>query len=342
MKSIRECISQIRLRLSILRRLVKYIALSYVHGRDLELIQDNTAKLSASDLVLFCTLRNESVRIPFFLQYYRNLGVKHFFFIDNDSTDGFAKLIADFDDVSVWHTKASYKRSNFGMHWMNFLLRKFGKNRWCVVCDPDEFLVFPRMDTRGLEELLMMLDQEKQPALFCLMLDMYSDDISSAEYKPGDVPWKICPYYDPFGYTGKINSKQMELFVQGGVRGRVFYRDDPIRSPALNKIPLVKWRWHYNYISSMHALIPRAPNDVYGEQNITGCLLHFKFFSLLEEKASEELLRKQHYDNSSEYVKYSDAINDNEKIFSRGFSSEYKGWRKLSRQGLLNLGYWKL
>ena len=33
-------------------------------------------------------MRNEKIRLPFFLRYYRNLGVNHFLIVDNDSTDG--------------------------------------------------------------------------------------------------------------------------------------------------------------------------------------------------------------------------------------------------------------
>ena len=51
-------------------------------------------------------------------------------------------------DVSVWYTEASYKASAFGMLWCNDLLRRHAHNRWCVVVDPDELLVYPRMETR--------------------------------------------------------------------------------------------------------------------------------------------------------------------------------------------------
>ena len=36
----------------------------------------------------------------------------------------------------------------------------------------------------------------------------------------------------------------------------------------------------------------------------TGCLLHFKFFSTIFEKAREEMTRRQHAKNSFEYQKY--------------------------------------
>lgn len=43
---------------------------------------------SANGILLFSTLRNERVRLPYFLRYYRDLGVNHFLIVDNDSEDG--------------------------------------------------------------------------------------------------------------------------------------------------------------------------------------------------------------------------------------------------------------
>ena len=148
---------------------------SYWHGLDLSCVQDNTASVKKGDVLLFTALRNEAVRLPFFFDYYRKLGVSHFFIVDNGSEDDFGALVEGRTDVSVWHTKKSYRRANFGMHWLNFLLRRYGCGHWCVTCDPDEFLVYPHCDTRNLNELGEFLESEGRRSLFSVMLDMYSD-----------------------------------------------------------------------------------------------------------------------------------------------------------------------
>jgi len=68
-------------------------------------------------------------------------------------------------DVSVWRTEASYKAAAFGMRWCNDLLRRHGHGRWCVCVDPDEFLVYPYMETRSLPSLTSFLDEERRIAL---------------------------------------------------------------------------------------------------------------------------------------------------------------------------------
>ncbi len=76
-------------------------------------VADRTAQIKPSDILAFVTVRNEIRRLPFFLDYYRRLGVSHFLFVDNGSTDGGRELLEGEDDASVWTTDASYKRSRF-------------------------------------------------------------------------------------------------------------------------------------------------------------------------------------------------------------------------------------
>jgi hypothetical protein len=310
------------------------------NGRRLSKVLDNTGNVNAGDILLFCTLRNELTRIPYFLQYYRELGVNHFMFVDNGSTDGFQSVVQDMSDVSVWYTEDSYKASNFGMHWLNYLLSQYGAGHWCVTCDPDEFLVYPHSDSRNLHELGRHLQQTGKKSLFTLMLDMYDTDIVSADYHSGDRPWDVCPYFDKSGYSAKLDPWLHNIHVQGGVRKRVFYAFDPDSAPALNKIPFVKWQGYYSYLSSMHCLLPRSPNEVYSAHDLTGCLLHFKFISLIAEKSEEEMKRGEHYDDSSEYRKYHSAVTSGQRLHSPEISVQYRGWQQLVSLGLMSPAEW--
>ena len=72
-------------------------------------------------------MRNEIIRLPYFLEYYRKLGVAHFLIVDNDSDDGTGEYLADQPDVSLWHTTHSYKLSRFGVDWLTWLQIKIGR-----------------------------------------------------------------------------------------------------------------------------------------------------------------------------------------------------------------------
>ena len=317
-------------------------AQSFWHRRSLNIVQDNTHRVGKNDILLFATLRNEVVRMPFFLNYYRSLGVKHFFLVDNGSTDGFRALVANDVDVSVWHTEASYSDSNFGMHWMNALLRRYGCEHWCVTCDPDEFLVYPRCDERNLSELAEFLESEHRRSLCCLMLDMYSDKpVSETRYVAGQDPFETAPYFDGSGYT-QVDGFLGDVYTRGGVRRRVFFNDYPEAAPALNKTPFVKWRWTYSYFMSMHQLVPpwlNVPHDPY-HPSPTGCVMHFKYFSILGEKAREEIGRGEHWNDSFEYKRYHNMLEEADKPLIYEGSVRYRDWRQLAEKGFLSLGQW--
>ncbi|WP_299787458.1 glycosyltransferase family 2 protein [uncultured Marivita sp.] len=311
--------------------------------RELKPVSNRTDRIRKTDILLFCTLRNEGVRLPYFLKYYREMGVSHFFFVDNDSTDGTAELLAQQPDVSVWHSRKSYKRSRFGMDWMNWLLRKYGHDHWCLTVDPDEFFVYPFCDSRPLPALTDWLDASSIRSFSAMLLDMYPKGrIDAVPYQAGQDPLEIASWFDSGNYTLKRNHLLGNLWIQGGPRARVFFADRPEAAPALNKIPLVKWHHRYAYASSTHMLLPRGLNYVYDEwggEKASGALLHTKFISTFNEKAMEELKRREHYAGSQEYVAYASALQDNPELWCK-WSEKYINWRQLEILGLMSMGNW--
>ncbi len=99
-------------------------------SRDLSVIQDRTREIRPDSILLASVLRNERVRLPFFLRYYRDLGIEHFLMVDNASTDGSAEYLAAQPDVSLWRTEASYKRSHFGVDWLTWIQRRHCHGHW--------------------------------------------------------------------------------------------------------------------------------------------------------------------------------------------------------------------
>ncbi len=311
--------------------------------RELTAVADRTRNIHPNEILVFCTLRNERVRLPFFLDYYRKMGVGHFVAVDNDSTDGSLGYLADQPDVSVWHTSNSYKRSRFGVDWLNWLQTRYAHGHWCLVVDPDEFLVYPFCDTRPLRALTDWLDASSIKSFSAMLLDMYPKGRLDAQpYEEGDDPIQIASWFDSGNYTLKKNKKFGNLWIQGGPRSRVFFRDQPAKAPALNKIPLVKWDRKYTYVSSTHMLLPRGLNQVYDEwggEKASGVLLHAKFLDTFSAKAAEELERGQHYSASIEYRAYADSLKDDPDLWCK-WSEKYINWRQLEILGLMSKGNW--
>ena len=328
-------------RLRLQRR--RWLARAFRKRRELSVIADRTGAIRPDDILVFSTFRNEDVRLPYFLEYYRKLGVNHFIMVDNASTDGAAAYLKDQPDVSLFHAEASYKRARFGVDWLNWLQRKYAHGHWTLVVDPDELLVYPFCDTRPLRALTDWLDASSIKSFGAMLLDMYPKGrLDDTPYRRGSDPLRIAEWFDSGNYVIHRNPQFGNLWIRGGPRMRAFFAAAPDRAPALNKVPLVKWDRKYAYVSSTHMLLPRGLNLVYDEwggEKASGVLLHTKFLSTFTDKAKEELSRGQHYANSVEYRAYAAGDEANPDLWCK-WSERYINWRQLEILGIMSKGNW--
>jgi tetratricopeptide (TPR) repeat protein len=224
----------------------------------------NPLDISVDEIMLFTAVRNEKWRLPWFLSYYRRLGVNRFFFIDNDSNDGTLAFLLKQPDVHVFWTAQSYAKSYSGLKWINRLVEEYGNETWCIYADVDEALVFPHVEQNNLKKLTQYMCDKGQEAFQAFMLDMFSDaDVPlSADGSEQDFiahyplfnnhyhrrPVSVCPY----------------VFISGGVR-RVFGAQE-----NLTKTPIIRGGKGIKFLASSHHITPAVLSDV------TGAMLHFK------------------------------------------------------------------
>ncbi len=330
-----KALTAYRLRL----RRKRFKARAFRKRRDLRRITDNLARIGPKDVLLFASFRNEHVRLPYFLRYYRRLGVDHFLFVDNGSDDGTQDYLKSQDDVSLWYTEKSYRRSRYGTDWLNWLKWRHGHGHWCLTVDADEFLTYPFCDTRPLAALTDWLDASSIKSFGTTMVDLYPRSTGEL-YRAGEDPFENACWFDAGNYQIVPNTLYGNLWIQGGPRARTFFAKSPEKSPALNKIPLVKWNRRYVYASSTHMLLPRGLNKVYDEwggEKTSGCLLHAKFIDTFEERAKEESNRKEHYASAREYTAY--GTSGNPGLWNE-WSERYVNWRQLEILGLMSSGNW--
>jgi hypothetical protein len=73
-----------------------------------ELISRHPVDIAADAPVLLSVVRNEALRLPYFLSYYRSIGFDRFIVVDNDSTDGTRELLLAQPDIFVFHTSEHF------------------------------------------------------------------------------------------------------------------------------------------------------------------------------------------------------------------------------------------
>lgn len=304
-------------------------------------VLDRTRLIAPGDILAFTTLRNEITRLPWFFRHYRALGVDHFLMVDNGSEDRSVVYLKEQPNVSLWQTDASYRAARFGLDWVSWLQMRYGHGHWTLMVDADELLIYAHHETRSLHDLTTWLDAQGQPAFGALMLDLYPEGpLGTQSYDPEGDPTEVLNGFDPAPYRTQRQSPLGNLWVQGGVRERVFFADQPQRSPTLNKIPLVRWSRRMAYVNSCHSALPRELNFAYdgpGGQAPSGVLLHTKFLPGIIEKSQSEKLRRQHFHDPDQFGTYYDGIINGPELWTPQ-SVRLRGWQQLQELGLMNAG----
>jgi Glycosyl transferase family 2 len=115
---------------------------------------------------------NEMLRLPDFLRHHRSIGIRHFFVVDNGSTDGSGAYLDAQPDVTRLFTAKPYRE--FKPIFRTWPADHYAAGRWLCEPDIDEHLVYPGWPERPLAPLLAHWDGAGFEAIFAPMVDMYA------------------------------------------------------------------------------------------------------------------------------------------------------------------------
>lgn len=336
-------------------------------GSNLKRLDMNPIPDSGNEIRLFAKVRNEVERLPFFLEYYRRLGVNRFLFVDNCSNDLTIYFLKQNRDCHIFSTDQKMADARAGMDWIEPLLSKYGTNRWCLIADADELLVYANCEVLPLAQFCQRLDALNVNALPCIMLDMYpKGNIEKLRYREPQSFIEASPFFDRSGYRTLPSDANISRVV-GGPRQRVFYPElldrriaarvrrrfirylsfiangrkvpffGELRThpgpPLLNKVPLVRWNGNMSFDAAAHFLRGRDARLSSG----SGALLHFKFLGDFGQRVNEELSRKAYFWAGEEYRRYFERIQREGGIdFTCELSTKYTGTKQLLNLGLIS------
>jgi hypothetical protein len=287
----------------------------------------------STEIRAFMAVRNESLRLPFMLDYYLGHGIDRIFVIDNNSTDDTASIVSSRHNTHLFFTNDDYWNQGY---WMDFLLNRYGVDHWCLIVDADEVLIYPNYETVCFRQLCGLLADEPANAMDCVLLDMYPDlPLSQIEYKRGTNPLSVADWFDNTPYVGDLAPpRYMHQWnmvyngpkrVRGGMRKRVFGIN-----PIISKFPLVKFN------KSM--FISRGAHFIQNAQisTIRGGLLHFKYLHDFVESVKREVKREQHFENATEYRSYLKSIESCQDLYLKSpLSEKFRDSEQLVSLGIL-------
>ena len=227
-------------------------------------IDKHVMQIDSNKIRLATVIKNELWRLPWFLNYYRSIGVDEFIFVDNDSDDGSLEYLLQQSDVLVFNTKTSYKAGRSGTVWLNHIFGLFNKG-WNIYVDVDEALVFHDIEIHGIRGLIDYMDRHGHDVAVGHMIDMFKSDTSELTKFDNCVNDFISSYplFDKTYVRWPIINFPYFKAV-GGIRQAAGIGE------ILTKTPVIRAGRNIKLLMSSHSVTPGCISD------IDIGLLHFK------------------------------------------------------------------
>lgn len=254
--------------------------------------------LNENEPIFLCVVKDDLIRVKAQLEWYRKIGVRHFAYIDNMSTDGTFEYLEKQDDVSLFSIDEEY-HTNRQHAWTRQATDILGYEKWYFLLDSDEFFAYPGMEKNPITRYIDFLEKKNINCVFALMLDMYSKDgLFKSSMSNDDFMKEYC-YFDTDSY--KITVRATRMGISGGPRIRLF------NGTCQVKYPLVKLS--KSIIHDSHSKCPFELN--FQTLAPIAFLLHYKFLPADISKFEDHVKSEVHYGGSKEYKLYMDVYKKN-------------------------------
>jgi hypothetical protein len=289
------------------------------------------------ELLVTSVVRNGELYVRSFMDHYLSIGVAHFVFLDNGSTDRTVDLLCRYPKVTVLKTDAPYHKYENAMK--RYLAEKFSMGRWHLCSDIDELFDYPYSTSLSLRDFLRYLNSRSYTAVLTQMLDMFSDHcLEELDSRPTDNIEKIHCYYDlsdiartPIAETlayfhptidnGRLN------FHRGGIRKTIFGTNSGLSKESLimmdgNVQPYVSWHL------TMRARLA----------DISCVLKHYPFLSAFATKVRDAVATRRYGRFTADYLAYERALDGNDAFcLKRPAAKRLEGLEQLIDEGFLTV-----
>lgn len=269
----------------------------------IEIVKKDNKIPKNTPIVVLC-VKNDLKRIQMLVEHYRTLGVEKFAFLDNNSTDGTFEWLLSQQDIDIYRTSEPY-RTAVKEGWINRIVSHYGFNKWYILTDSDELLVYTGMEEKNLSCVIKYAEKNKIERFLGVTLDVYTKEgvFKTSNNIKEDYRWIDSDSYyieDYYAANDKIDH------YIGGPRYRTMGS-----TITISKYPLVFFSEgtvscsaHYQY-----------PFDKAKDIECTMGILHYKFIEGDLEEYKKRMNASSGFSNNGEnYKKYIDAVEKNEKM----------------------------
>ncbi len=264
-------------------------------------------------VTVFSVVRNEMYFLPHFLQHYRTLGVRDFWFLDDHSEDGTREFLLAQSDCGVIQSSLRFGdqvgQKSFGTAVKTIVPHELFQGRWVLMVDADEFLVLPQAFA-SMDALAAALQGGSLKVARALMIDFLPASLRALTQASVDTnPFALCPYFDALSVLEWPDRTvaASRISWQESVRPRMLAK---LRSATpsvelldilksyktanVNKAPLLFWQGDTQMLSAHRS--SELPSD-----RVTLVLAHFKFYPGYKARIADALATKAHWASSVEY-----------------------------------------
>jgi hypothetical protein len=277
--------------------------------------------------------------LPSFLAHHRSLGVDLFVFLDLSEERELSAHLAEEADCAVWLPRNT-TGSKWALQWLNFLRTRYATGHWCLSVEPCDFVVFYRSETRTIKDLIEFAQTEGSRQLYAVAIEMYGER-PAAEIRLGEGqnPLELLSYFDPHGYVTATPGRYGNVVIRGGPQRRALHA---ARSSALNRMPLVKWKWFFTYAAGTRLLMPRRVNRPHRSAHTSPTICLLCFAQLYDDatlrRAAELEAGKTVRDGGGS--SYRGAARLRQLALKTEDSVRFKSSADLAECGLINPGQW--
>jgi hypothetical protein len=277
---------------------------------DLKILKDS--RISRHGMALFSIVHNEAYFLPFLFEHYRRLGVEHFLFYDDGSSDGSREFLERQPDCAIVTSDIRYGALiGNGTRYCHVLKASVPRHvfgdRWVLTVDADEFLLLPE-PFADLKSLCAAIENAGGSSAVAALVDFYPETLNMRNYPMHRSPFSVNRFCDRGPLFNWKQGRRRPASLFAGVRYRIaemlyrrhkeeyrrIFQDDLHKPSKLWKVPLV------NYASG-HRIVDSHGLDVAPFLGLQMVFAHFKFYPGLDGKILHALESKSYYESSREY-----------------------------------------